>query len=771
MDQVSAKHSTEATGLLGRIWQNKAMFATVFFAIIGLTVVALIVLPVRYVATGSVIVAEPEPGNANESVAWAQKIGDPADLESQLLVIRSPRLLRLVMSTPGVQDLVSEECRRHAGGELGSIFSEGSKTCDKLKDDSAVFIDYVQNRYSVVAVGRSRVINISYQSPLPKVAQKMANALTSAFLEDQRTAGSNNRETAASWLWQELGQLDAQVREADAKIQAFRRTNGLTRGATAPISSEQLTSISQQLAAAEGAREYAAARLRQIKAGQSSGSGDAPDVLSSRSIADLKQQLTVTSAQLASASDLLGPKHPTLLALQRERALIQERLTEEIASIATSAQKTYDANEALVTSLKKQMEAVKTEVGSATSAEASIENLVRDTEIKRRQYAELYQKASALETERRVLIGNTRLVSLAELPIKPFFPKKIPFLAAGTTIAVLLAVAASLAGGPMSGWSFSALSGVLSSAGRVRTGKFLPALPVIGPKLASFVPLTGGAAAKRAHPPSGARLVEAPGSELSLGTGKPILARLALLQNDSISLISAILNGGSNLPLSRALQLAQKNPGIQESLRGLAATLLGADGGTRGRKILITSPGAAEGKTFLALLLAQYLAATGRRVLVVECDLVNPMFETTLALNRGGGLHSVLHGQTLSYDAVVATAIPNLDAVAADTRPANPADMAARNQMLDLSFWSRVYDVVVVDGPPAAALPNCRNLAVQADEALLCLRYGSPVSQAIAASRMIEAAGGKVSGLAITMDNSSNLASQKSSPNVTARTT
>ena len=42
--------------------------------------------------------------------------------------------------------------------------------------------------------------------------------------------------------------------------------------------------------------------------------------------------------------------------------------------------------------------------------------MVRDTEIKRQQYSELYKRASELETERRVLLGSTRLVSLAEPP-------------------------------------------------------------------------------------------------------------------------------------------------------------------------------------------------------------------------------------------------------------------------------------------------------------------------------------------------------------------
>ena len=150
----------------------------------------------------------------------------------------------------------------------------------------------------------------------------MANALISTFLEDQRSAGAKGREVATSWIWLELRKLDDELREGDAKIQAFRRTKGLMRGAIAPISSERLTSIGHQLSAAEAARADAAARLQEIRSAQSGGSiSDAPSVLSSRSVADLKRQLTAISAQLASSAGALGPKHPALATLAARRRL------------------------------------------------------------------------------------------------------------------------------------------------------------------------------------------------------------------------------------------------------------------------------------------------------------------------------------------------------------------------------------------------------------------------------------------------------------------
>jgi succinoglycan biosynthesis transport protein ExoP len=195
-----------------------------------------------------------------------------------------------------------------------------------MKTDTTALIEYVSGISRSV---RSDVRASSISPTLrrcPEVAQKMANALTNAFLDEQRTSGANSRELAASYLWKEAKQLDTELRDADAKIQAFRRNKGLMRGSLAPISSERLTSISQQLSTAETARADALARLQEIKANQAR-AVDSPSVLSNRSIADLKQQLTIVTAQLASQANVLGPLHPSLRALEQEQSAIKDRMT------------------------------------------------------------------------------------------------------------------------------------------------------------------------------------------------------------------------------------------------------------------------------------------------------------------------------------------------------------------------------------------------------------------------------------------------------------
>ncbi|MCC6890956.1 MAG: polysaccharide biosynthesis tyrosine autokinase [Hyphomicrobiales bacterium] len=683
--------------------------AAVFCATLALTVLALVILPTRYLASGSIIVAEQEPSLAHVSAAWAQKIGDPADLESQLLVIRSPRMLRLAMASPDALATMLEECRYRATRELLGRLG-GVATCERLAIDADAQIEYLEARYSVGSVGRSRVISIGYKSPLPEVARRMANALITAFLDDHRAGIAGGREVAATWLRQELQQLNDELRDGDGKIQAFRRAKGLMRGSNAPIASERLTSISQQLSSAEAARAEAAARLAEIRADQARGSSDSPAVLASRIVADLKQQMTVVSGQLASVASALGPRHPARLALQQELATLQQRLRDEVASIAASAQQSLIAAEALVASLQRQVEEVKTEVANATSDEASIESMVRDTEVKRQQYAELYKRASELETERRVLLGSTRLVALAELPLTPFFPKSVPFLAAGFTLALMLAVAAALSRERLSPRAQSIVSAPSSDAPASRPRDAPPAAPVLAPPVLAMLP------------------------------------RLRMLGPRSLP--SDAGNTTAPLPaLPVALRLAQLNVPLQGALGRLTTALM--QDGYPPRTILVTSAAPGEGKTFTALALAQFIAAMGWHVLVVECDLRRPVFAKALGPAGRNGLADLLRGSAAADDIIVTTELATLDQIPAGQASAADGDLLARQPIAALADWAQRYRLVLLDGPSAQEAAEVCALARQVDGVLCCSAAARTASADIAA--IVGRAGGKVLGRVVTL--------------------
>lgn len=667
------------SGLLTQLWRRRLVFLGVFALVCALVAVAIALLPTRYISTGSVIIGDEAPLGGDASAAWVQKLGDPADLESQLLLIHSARLLHTVLDQPDVQQAITEECDASQKHSMLSAVRTPFD-CRRLTTESEEALRWVDQRYSAGSVGRSRVISIAYESASPKTATLMANALVAAYLKADLDEKVESRKSTVAWLRKEIGQLNEGLKSEDLQLQQYRRDHGLIRGQFAPISSEEMTATAQQLALAQASQAQAAARLK-----ESTGrSANTRAVLDSHTVEILKQQLSMVTAQLANASQSFGTSHPAYIALQRQRDDIQARLSAETQDIVSSAQKSYTATSAQVAALSKELDRLKQRAGTADSSEAAIASMVRDGDIKRQLYVELYKKASELETQQRVLTGNARLVSYAEEPMQPSFPKRLPFAAGGVVLATILGTAAAFLRD--------------MSDKTVRESEMLETL-----------------------------------------AGVPVLAQI---------------------PVARAERRGLRGePGdvlqpcaLQEAIRKLYATLMLAHARQRLKTLLVTSTDAEEGKTFTALALAQFAAASGRRVLVIECDLRRPKFAASLPLQQQPGLVEYLSGSANAADILQASGINGLHVIPAGSSHIGSTELLFGSRFGDLLRATDAYDLVIIDSPPSEILMDARIIARNVDAVLYCASWGKVDESAVADGiANVQRSGGEVIGVAVTM--------------------
>lgn len=82
-------------GIPGRIRRHKALFAVSALATGLLVAGVFFLLPTKFIATAAVTVSVPEPvfDNGNSLGVIAEKLGDEADLQTQILVINPPGYL------------------------------------------------------------------------------------------------------------------------------------------------------------------------------------------------------------------------------------------------------------------------------------------------------------------------------------------------------------------------------------------------------------------------------------------------------------------------------------------------------------------------------------------------------------------------------------------------------------------------------------------------------------------------------------------------------
>ncbi|MGY1739555.1 MULTISPECIES: nucleotide-binding protein [unclassified Blastococcus] len=141
---------------------------------------------------------------------------------------------------------------------------------------------------------------------------------------------------------------------------------------------------------------------------------------------------------------------------------------------------------------------------------------------------------------------------------------------------------------------------------------------------------------------------------------------------------------------------------------------------------LITSARSGEGKTTTAVNLAAALATSGRRVLVLDCDLRRPEAHAFLDVPNGPGLSDLIHAEADEHHLpalVRPTAVEGVRLVTAGTMTDEPPALPTRVAGL-LADARELADVVIVDSSPMLVGNEAMDLMPYVDTVLLACRSG-----------------------------------------------
>lgn len=171
-----------------------------------------------------------------------------------------------------------------------------------------------------------------------------------------------------------------------------------------------------------------------------------------------------------------------------------------------------------------------------------------------------------------------------------------------------------------------------------------------------------------------------------------------------------------------------------EAFRSLAINLrfMGADSPLRSLVISSAMPG--DGKSTIALNLAQAAAAMGQRVLLIDADLRRPQLHKRLSLFNGQGLANLISGGVASPEAVIQPSgiEERLWVLTSGQRPPDPSRLLSSETLkrLNRDFQSR-FDLVIYDTPPLLGLSDASLLSNQCDGILVVAGMGQTDREAL----------------------------------------
>lgn len=169
------------------------------------------------------------------------------------------------------------------------------------------------------------------------------------------------------------------------------------------------------------------------------------------------------------------------------------------------------------------------------------------------------------------------------------------------------------------------------------------------------------------------------------------------------------------------------------------------------RTLVVTSPAPDEGKSTAVANLAVTMAQSGRRTILVDCDLRRPTLHELFALPMEPGLTS-LALEKLTELPLQETGIENLWLLSSGPKPPNPADLLGANRMDEIiNLLSDLADIVLFDAPPVVSASDAAILGAKADGVLLVIQAGrSRRDQSERARELLEQARVRIVGVALT---------------------
>jgi len=182
----------------------------------------------------------------------------------------------------------------------------------------------------------------------------------------------------------------------------------------------------------------------------------------------------------------------------------------------------------------------------------------------------------------------------------------------------------------------------------------------------------------------------------------------------------------TNIPLYGAVpQRKDKTTRSQfeEAMRVLRTNLQFVGGAKKCKIVALTSSISGEGKTTVAVALAKIVAATGKKVVILDLDMRRSRMHEEFSITNKVGVSSILSGHNTLDDAIQVDVEENLAVLTAGPKPPNPSELLVTTAFDELiETLSEGYDYVILDTPPIGLVTDAMILLKMADVGLIVAR-------------------------------------------------
>jgi polysaccharide biosynthesis transport protein len=531
----------------------------------------------------------------------------------------------------------------------------------------------------VKPVPGTRLIQITYLNPDPKLAADVINKLAQSLIDYSFQTRFNATNQAAGWLSDQLGDLRRQSEELQHQVAGLESQSGVySLGTIDPRGRDQaysgvldrLEQATAALSQAEQSRILRGAILHAADNGDAELlSGLAGNTMNGATVNNnlaviqtLRGQEATQQAALQQAQAKFGPAYPKLQEVRSNIAGLERSIQEETERLKSRAHSDYENATRDEEETRNRYNSIKAEADTLNNKSVDFAILRQEADESRKLYQELlerFKEAGVLES----LKGST---------ITVVDPGRIP--GSAKTPNVRLYMASAIIGGLLFGFSLALVAEALDT------------------KIRSI-------------------------SEVERISGNSLVGATPFLLLKSF--------GSIDEGPRRLESLNDPQSMFIEASRAIRTQIFLNDASAPYKVILVTSSVPGEGKTTVSANLAVVLAKADKKVLLLDTDLRLGDIHTVFNLPAGVGLSELLSGKSTEPALLSVNGVANLDILRSGSPAANASELlGSRHFTRWLSEWRDQYDHIVLDSAPLLPVTDSLALARLSDLTLLIARPG-----------------------------------------------
>lgn len=555
-------------------------------------------------------------------------------------------------------------------------------------------IKLIDDNLDIALPRNSRVVTISFNSPTPSFAAKMANTFADEFIKANLERRFESTGYARDFLARQLTDAKQKLESSERALNEYARSAGLIRtvtpgdaanGGGQTSTSVTTASLLQLNTAANDARSARIAAEEKWRAISGVPLTSIPDVLANQAYQALIAQRTQAQADLETERSKHLDSHPSVILLKARVSEIDQQVNALARGIRDSIHNQYESARLREQELMAQVNNYKSATLDEQDRSVRYNILAREADTNRTLYEGLLQRYKEVSAASGITVNNISIVDQADVPIKPTSPK----LLINLVLAMLLGMAVAAGVVLMR----EQLDDVVRSPDDLESK--------LGLRLLGVIP-------------------SVPDGDIRQSIQDP---RSTVTESYSALRTSIIYSTPTGLP----------------------------------QLILFTSSQAGEGKSTSAYALAMSLAKLGKRTCLAEVDLRRPLMARSIGIDTapGTGMTALLTSDADLRTALLPTEQPNLSVICAGAVPPGPTELLSSARFLQIVEQLRErFEVVILDGPPTLGLADAPILSSIADATVYVVEANRQHrGSAKTAIRRLRAARGNLIGALLTKFN------------------